>query len=164
MDVVLFDNASQVIEFESIASLLFMPKAFLLFGDQCITPKDRFNMEAKCKNFNQSLYQRFHVAKQLNGNNCQNMLRDGHRFGLSIHNFLNHQFYNNNMIFSHARNTMDNDLSFPINNFRIVHGNSDQFMLPMLQKMFRVAGPAQYKYAIICPPTAEMSIFDNLDR
>lgn len=156
VDVCLLNNASRMVEYESIIPVIFRPKAFLLFGNHKAKPSDNLNMESLFPGMNsqQSLFERLYNFK-MERKQTIFTLETSYRFDLGIHQFLNAQFYDKKMMY-HA--PMNNDVNnnnnrhYPLTDFQMIHFKEDALIVNLLRKMISVANPHQFKYAIIVPP------------
>lgn len=149
------DNASQIIEYESVAPILFSPKVFILFGDQRMRAKDCMNLIERFRhqNWNQTMFQRFYNYKRESNSRILS-LNVSYRFEPKINEFLNSNFYEKRIMYD--RPLMNHDHNYPFVGFRLFNRRSDdEYMAGLLHKMFFFANPAQYKYAIILPPNID---------
>lgn len=157
VDICLVNNASRMVEYESIIPVIFTPKVFLLFGNHKAKPSDNINMDGLFPGMNvmQSMFQRLYNFKK-ERNQTIFTLEKSYRFDLGIHHFLNAQFYDKKMIQHSPNNNTDsnnNSYRFPFVDFRLIHINEDALIVKLLQKLISIAKPSQYKYAIIVPPS-----------
>lgn len=165
VDVCLVNNASRMVEYESIIPVVFTPKVFLLFGNHQAKPSDNQNLESLYPGMNvqQSMFERIYNFKK-ERNHTIFTLEISYRFDMGIHHFLNAQFYDKQMLHHSPNNHTDsnnNSFRFPFVDFRLIHIKEDALIVNLLQKMIGVANPRQYKYAIIVPPSCR-NAFDAI--
>lgn len=93
--MILFDDASEMTEFSSLAPLSFNPSALILFGDTFQKPKVELELSSK---YNISMFKRLIDANQRFVINLKNQ----HRYYAPISRILNTFFYERNLL-SHRR-------------------------------------------------------------
>lgn len=148
----MFDDAPQCNEIFSILPTIFNISAFLLFGDRRQAVRDELCLDLKYKsnNYGQSLFHRIYNS----GNSTLRIL--GHKkISLGLFDFLNNQFYGNDL---HASkeivcNGNENNL-WIIKDFVMFCFEDDQVdrnMVKFIKKLFFIGNPKKFTYRMIVP-------------
>lgn len=134
----------------AIIPLIYNPKAFLLFGDKNVKPKDRLNLEQMYQNENltQSLFQRL-----LNNHNMKIVLNvmHQHRFPSELNSLFAETIWNNSNNNNDVHCVASINENFPLKCFHVFNRTDDSYMEDLTREIVSFNN-YQYSVGIILPP------------